>query len=285
MDPFDDLLRSVRADGAIFGKPVLSAPFALRFTEGAALTLCVPLRGSGWLVTADQRQRIEVGEVAIVRGPDPFVFTDDPDRGDEPTDIAGWAAEQPTGDTVLLAGTYQVRRAVPARLLRVLPPLLTVPDGEDCAPLREYLEGQLAGGHPGRQIVLDRLLDWLVCTLRDWFDATAPAWYQALSDPVIGPVLRAMHESPGAPWTLATLATEAGVSRTTLAKRFTDTVGEPPLAYLTDWRMTVAADLLDEPGATVSSVARRVGYADAFGFSSAFKRVRGVSPSAYLRSA
>lgn len=98
---------------------------------------------------------------------------------------------------------------------------------------------------------------------------------------MVGPVLRVMHETPGAPWTLTTSAAVAGVSRTTLAKRF----AEPPLAYLTDWRMTIAADLLAEPGATVSAVARRVGYADAFGFSTAFKRVRGVSPSEYARSA
>ncbi|MFI6778919.1 helix-turn-helix transcriptional regulator [Nocardia sp. NPDC050412] len=102
---------------------------------------------------------------------------------------------------------------------------------------------------------------------------------------MVGPVLRVMHETPGAPWTLTTLAAVAGVSRTTFAKRFAELVGEPPLAYLTDWRMTIAADLLAEPGATVSAVARRVGYADAFGFSTAFKRVRGVSPSEYARSA
>ncbi|MFD0383399.1 AraC family transcriptional regulator [Streptomyces stramineus] len=140
-------------------------------------------------------------------------------------------------------------------------------------------------GRPRPQIVVDRLLDWLlVCTLREWFDhpeAAPPAWYQALGDDVVGPVLRAMHQAPAEPWTLASLAAEADVSRSTLAKRFTDLVGEPPLGYLTDWRMALAADLLTEPGATIAGVARRVGYADAFGFSAAFKRVRGVSPSAH----
>lgn len=286
MDPFDDLLRSVRAVGAVFGKPVLTPPFALRFTDAVALTLVVPLRGAGWVVTEDARKRIEVGEIAIVRGPEPFVFTDDPDGGRDPLDVRCVCADEVVGDTVLLAGRYRVSSEVPGRLLRILPRLVVVPDGQDCAPLRTYLEAQLSGDHPGRQIVLDRLLDWLlVCSLRAWFDAEAPPWYRALSDQVVGPVLRAMHESPGAPWTLASLAAEAGVSRTTLAKRFTELVGDPPLAYLTEWRMTVAADLLTRPGVTVAAVARRVGYADAFGFSAAFKRVRGMSPSAYTRSA
>ncbi|MFI9504342.1 AraC family transcriptional regulator [Nocardia sp. NPDC052566] len=287
MDPFDDLLRSVRAEGALFGRPVLTAPYAVRFTDASALTLVVPLRGAGWLVVDGESHHVGVGEAAIVRGPEPFVFTDDPARQSVVVDVCCAAAGEPTGETVLLAGAYGIDRAVPPRLLRVLPRVLVLPDdGPDCAPLRGYLEAQLAGDHPGRQIVLDRMLDWLlVCTLRTWFDREAPSWYRALTDDVVGPVLQAMHESPGTPWTLASLAARSGVSRTTMAKRFAEVVGEPPLSYLTDWRMTVAADLLARPGATVAAVAKRVGYADAFGFSSAFKRVRGLSPSEYTRSA
>ncbi|NYI96222.1 AraC-like DNA-binding protein [Streptomonospora nanhaiensis] len=133
--------------------------------------------------------------------------------------------------------------------------------------------------------MLDRLLDWLlVCTLRDWFDlpeARPPAWYRALTDEAVGPALRAMHAAPARPWTTAELAAEAGVSRTTFAKRFRELMGEAPAAYLTEWRMDLAADLLADPQVTVAAVARRVGYADPFGFSAAFKRVRGVSPSSY----
>ncbi|GAA3442433.1 cupin [Planomonospora venezuelensis] len=320
MDPFDDLLRGVRADGAVFGRSVLSPPWALRFTDGPSMTLCVPLRGEGWITHPGENGRahaVRLGEVAIVRGPEPFVFADEPGaaaRPHPPLDVRCGAARagSHTGDaggpdgrrgrdgrgepggpgeldgrTVLMAGAYHVRGEAPRRLLRVLPPVLVVADHHDCAPLRDYFETQLAGERPGRQIVLDRLLDWLlVCTLREWFDrpeSVPPAWYRALGDDVAGPVLRAMHEAPDRPWTLTSLAAEAGVSRTTLAKRFTELVGEPPLAYLTEWRMALAADLLAEPATTVTSVARRVGYADAFGFSTAFKRVRGTSPSAYRK--
>ncbi|MFF2850650.1 AraC family transcriptional regulator [Streptomyces sp. NPDC058001] len=270
MDPFDDLLLGVRAEGALFDRSVTAVPDApLRFAEGAALTLCVPLHGGGTLRGGSEERPLRVAETAIVRGPDAFTFS---------------------GNAVLLVGTYHIRREVPRRLLRVLPPLLVVPDGDACDAMRVYLEAQLAEARrPGRQIVLDRLLDWLlVCTLRDWFDqpeAAPPAWYRALADEVAGPALRAIHASPDRPWTLVSLAREAGVSRTTLAKRFAEVVGESPLAYLTQWRMTLAADLLaDAPSTTVATVARRVGYADAFGFSAAFKRVRGVSPSEHRRA-
>jgi AraC-like DNA-binding protein len=85
---------------------------------------------------------------------------------------------------------------------------------------------------------------------------------------------------------VASLAERIGVSRSTLAKRFTDLVGEPPLTYLTRWRMTLAADLLvEQTAATIAEVAGTVGYNDPFGFSAAFKRVRGVNPSDFRRAA
>lgn len=297
MDVFDELLRGVRGKGAVFGHSVLWPPWSLRFTDGAYLTLCVPMRGAGWIVPNSGAPRaVRLGEAAIVRGPEPFVFTDDPStRAGTPVREVNCDTVDPApagefaGPTVLLAGSYDVHAEVPQRLLRVLPPVLVVPDSDDCTPMRDYLEAQITGGRPGRQIVLDRLLDWLlVCTLRDWFEraeADTPTWYRALGDDVAGPALRAMHEDPAHPWTTASLAARAGVSRTTLAKRFTDLVGDGPVAYLTEWRMTLAADLLNRPDLTVAAVAHRVGYADAFGFSAAFKRVQGVSPSAYRRDA
>lgn len=308
MDVFDELLRGVRGRSVVLGHSVLWPPWSVRFTDGTYLTLCVPLRGGGWIVPEDAPPReLRLGEAAIVRGPAPFVFADapgpyaaapardvrcGPGGADVPSgEAAGEGAPEdvPGGATVLMAGAYDVRAEVPQRLLRVLPRVLVVPDDHDCAPMRDYLEAQLAGGRPGRQIVVDRLLDWmLVCTLRDWFErpeAGPPPWYRALGDEVVGAALRALHEDPARAWTTASLAAVAGVSRTTLAKRFTELVGQGPAAYLAEWRMTLAADLLARDGMTVAAVARRVGYADAFGFGEAFKRVRGVSPGAYRREA
>ncbi|MEE1940615.1 AraC family transcriptional regulator [Streptomyces sp. TRM 70361] len=286
MDPFDELLRGVRADGDDLGRTELSPPWERRFDGGAPLTLCAPLRGEGWLSGAaaedGEPRLVRAGDVVVVRGPGPFVLSDRPAPGTEPADR-----------TVLLTGTFHARGVVARRLLGVLPPALVVPGDEECLSLLRTLEAQIAPTcQPGQQVVRDRLLDWLlVCTLRAWFDLPEavtpgpPGWIRALGDEVTGPALRAMHAAPDRSWTLAALAREAGVSRTTLADRFTRLVGEPPLTYLTDWRMALAADLLTESTAvTVASVARRVGYADAFGFSAAFKRFHGASPSEYRRT-
>ncbi|TDB77737.1 AraC family transcriptional regulator [Micromonospora sp. KC721] len=283
MDPIDDLLRGVRAAGADLCRTELSPPWSLRFADEASLTLCAPLRGGGWLSVADNAEPrwLRVGDTAIVRGHGKAVLTDRP----RTTSSVGPST---TARTVLLTGTYHVRSAVSRRLLDVLPPVLVVPDSDDCAVVREFLDTQAAACPPGRQVVRDRLVDWLmVCTLREWFDQPEVAgsgWVRGFDDSVVGPVLRAMHAAPDKPWTLATLAREARVSRTTLVDRFGGLVGEPPLAYLTHWRMSVAADLLTGSTMTVGAVAHEVGYADAFGFSSAFKRIHGLSPTAYRRN-
>src|SRR5690606_8317051 len=86
-------------------------------------------------------------------------------------------------------------------------------------------------------------------------------------------------------WTLASLAAECGASRATLARRFRELVGETPMGYLTSWRLTLAADLLREPGTTIGAVAARVGYGSAFSLSTAFKRHFGVSPREHRRRA
>lgn len=303
MDAFGDLLRGVRADGASFGGSRLTAPWALRFVDGPPLTLVTALQGGGWIVpTGAVPRRLEHADTAIVRGPEPFVFTDDPRhalRADLRRDVrwsggelrgGAWGSATPdtrTGDagTTVVAAAYRTRGEVERRLLASLPPLLVQPDVCEGDATLDLLAAEVAEERPGREVVVDRFLDWLlVCTLRTWFDgpeAAAPGWYRALGDPVVGPALRAFHDDPAHPWSLEELARVAGVARATLVKRFTPLVGEPPMAYVTGWRMSLAADLLAAPGTTLDTIARRIGYADAFSFSAAFKRVRGVSPSAY----
>jgi AraC-like DNA-binding protein len=243
MEPFDELLRGVRADGAGVRRAEVDGAEVL-----AGLTLCAVVSGSLSVVGRTAR----AGDIVVVRGT---------------VAVEGHAS--------VLRGTYDVMGAVARRLAAVLPPALVVEGSDECAAFYS------AVGTDGPGVVADRLLDWMmVCALREWFDREhATGWLAALGDDVVGPVLRAMHEEPARAWTLALLAKEGGVARTTLAGRFARLVGVPPLTYLTEWRMAVAADLLAESSATVGAVARRVGYADAFGFSAAFKRVQGMSPS------
>lgn len=145
----------MRTEGALFGRSEPAPPWTRRFADGASMTLYVPLRGEG---------RLAGRPIRLGRG----------------GDRARAGAVRRDGGHDAAVGAYRVRGEVPGRLLRVLPPVLVVPDEHDCAAMRDCLEFQLAEGRPGRQIVLDRLLDWLlVCTRRDWFDrpeAEPPFW-------------------------------------------------------------------------------------------------------------
>jgi AraC-like DNA-binding protein len=187
-----------------------------------------------------------------------------------------------SGASELLVGTYGLSGEIGGRLLSALPSLLVLPAGSWDSTLLALLGTEIIRDEPGQEAVLDRLLDLLlIAALRTWFarpEAAAPPWYRAYADPVVGHALRLIHNGPERPWTVQSLARAAGVSRAALARRFTQLVGEPPMAFLTEWRLAVAADLLREPDATVGAVARQVGYGSPFALSAAFKRVRGVSP-------
>ena len=189
------------------------------------------------------------------------------------------------GETIMMSAPTSSRARSPARLLRALPPMLVLDHDALGSPLSRCWPTRSSRTRPGQEAVLDRLLDLLlIATLRAWFarpDAEAPGWYRAYADPIVGPALRMLHNDPAAPWTVASSPAPRGVSRAALARRFNDLVGEPPMSFLTGWRIALAADLLLEPGATVGSVAPRVGYGSAFALSTAFKRIRGVSPQQY----
>lgn len=309
MDVFSDLIRGVRANGSLFGTSTLSPPWNLHFVDGAPLTLCTVLSGAGWIVPEDRPpEPLRARDTIVVRGPATFAFVDEVGTRAEPIACGEHCAVPEQGGTrhrrgwndtcggtgadatTLVVGAYPARSEISRPLLEALPTVLRVGGGDTADPVLDHLAAEAAADIPGQQAVLDRLLDWLlVCTLREWFDrpgGDAPAWWAAQRDPVIGDALHLLHAEPAAPWTVAELAERTGVSRSTLAKRFADLVGEPPLTYLTRWRMTLAADLLlERTSATIADVARTVGYSDPFGFSAAFKRVRGTNPSDFRRAA
>lgn len=310
MDALAGLLDGPRARGAFLLRSVLDPPWSLRIADEAPLTLVAVVRGSAWIwFDGEQPTRMGCGDVAIVRGPDPYTVADDPATAPQALILPGQECVKPDGsplqdlavqgvrtwgnaadgETVLLTGTYQLDGEVGGRLLRALPPLVVLRDEECRSPLVPLLAEEIVKDAPGQEAVLDRLLDLLlIAMLREWLarpEAEAPPWYRAYGDPIVGPALRLLHNDPAQPWTVAALADTVGVSRATLARRFAELVGEPPMAFLTDWRITLAADLLREPGATIGSVAQQVGYASPFALSAAFKRVRGISPREHREAA
>ena len=303
MDAVAGLLDGPRARGAFLLRSSMEPPWSLRIEDEAPLTLVAVVRGEAWILPDDGTAvRLDRGDVAVIRGPDPYTVADDPgtlpqaiilpgQRCTTPdgqelklmTDLGvrAWG-NNPDGTTVLLTGTYQLDGEVSQRLLRALPPLLVLREGDWDSPLIPLLADEIVKDEPGQEAVLDRLLDLLlIAVLRAWFarpDAATPAWYRAYGDPVVGRALRLIHHNPAHPWTVAGLASATNVSRASLARRFNDLVGEPPMTFLTGWRIALAADLLREPGATIGAVASQVGYGSPFALSTAFKRLRGISP-------
>ncbi|WP_062648813.1 AraC family transcriptional regulator [Streptomyces sp. NBRC 110468] len=302
-DPLAGLLEGPRARGALMIRACFDPPWAVRVEDRAPLTVMLMVRGEGWVVPDEGADvRLRAGDLAIARGPGPYTCADVPGtppqalilpagqcaypdgrplNGSMDLGVRTWG-DRPDGSTVVLIGTYPMQGEISGRLLDALPPLLSLSSDVWQCPLTPLLMEEIIRDEPGQEVVLDRMLDLLViAALRAWFarpEAAAPAWYQALADPVVGRVLRLVQDDPAHPWTVASLAAKAGVSRAALARRFSDLVGEPPMTYLTGRRLALAAARLRDTQDTIGAIARHVGYGSAFALSSAFKRVYGVSP-------
>ncbi|MET7297918.1 AraC family transcriptional regulator [Embleya sp. NPDC005575] len=303
MDALASLLNGPRAQGAFLLRSMLSPPWSMRIHDEAPLTIVSMVRGHAWIaLDRGEAVRLTAGDVAIVRGPDHYRISDEP--GSQPQIIIhpGQRCSTPDGrdlakemalgvrswgnsadaETIMLTGTYQMAGEVSRSLLEALPALAVIRHSEGDFAVIPLLADEIVKDGPGQDAVLDRLLDLLlIAMLRTWFarsGSDAPGWYRGYRDPVVGHVLGLIYNNPEQPWTVASLAAEAGVSRASLARRFAELIGEPPMTFLTGWRLALAADLLCEPDATVGGVAEKVGYGDAFALSTAFKRVRGMSP-------
>jgi len=294
VDPLTDLLGRARATGSLFAETTLHGRGGVALgAEPAPLALHVVRTGPLWLQTGGRTTRLGPGDVVLVRGGTAVAFCAAPDEPATPLSrlLAGQPPEPgvnrvdvpgPAGPAVLLCGAYALTGSLCDRLLDVLPSVAHVPASP--GPLNgvvEVLYDELDAAAPGQQTALDRVLDLLlVHVLRAHFasGAAVPAWYAALQDPAVSRALRALHGDPAAAWTVERLAKTVGLSRAALARRFTIAVGEPPLTYLTGWRIALAKEALLRDGSTLASVAREVGYASEFALSAAFRRTVGEPP-------
>ena len=140
----------------------------------------------------------------------------------------------------------------------------------------------------GSEAVISRLCDILVIqAIRNWMtdaDATSSPWLRAMGDAQVGPALAALHATPAAPWTVASLASQAAMSRSAFAARFRELLGQPVMGYLTELRMQLAVDLLHRSDRTVAEVAEAVGYESDASFGRVFKRHLGTSPRQVRRA-
>ncbi|MFF3014880.1 AraC family transcriptional regulator [Streptomyces sp. NPDC057939] len=271
----------------------------------------VVLRGSCWLLPPNAEPvRLGTGDVVFLPHGSGHTLADSPeglltapacapddrepyaDRASDGVDRTGGGGQV----TVVLCGAYRLDPSRTHPLLLTLPDLIHLPARPDRHPeLRaavELLATELRNPRLGTDAAVPALLDALLLyILRIWFAdqsargaITGAGWAAALNDPPVTAALHAIHRDPAAPWTVAGLAAEAGLSRAPFARRFATLVGQPPVGYLTWWRMTTAARLLRASDVPLRSLAAQVGYTSEFAFAHAFKRAHGTAPGAYRRT-
>ncbi|MGW6271796.1 AraC family transcriptional regulator [Streptomyces sp. NPDC055060] len=307
MDILTEALASMRTGHPASVRTNGRAPWGLRLPPVAGAGFHVVLYGTCWLVPLpDASAHLEpiplnAGDVVFLRDGRGHILADQPTTPADELKAAQFHGSSPIGsvtlggegaETSLLCGNYHLDQGRPHPLVRQLPEVIHLPTRHGRHPelsaAVQLLGAELENPRIGSDGIVPTLIDSLLLyILRAWLDdqpsATAQGWAAALSDSAVAPALTAMHDDPAASWTVESLAVRAGLSRAAFARRFAALVGEPPMSYLTRWRMTTAARMLRESDAPLTTVAVRTGYGSEFAFAKAFKREYGLAPGGYRR--
>ncbi|ROO86019.1 AraC-like DNA-binding protein [Actinocorallia herbida] len=302
MDVLSDVITVMRTGAPSSARVERHAPWGERFRHGPGTAgFEIVLAGSCWLIPregdpialgpGDALLLPHGGEYGMADAP--TAFADLPLVG-EGESVPERPAATRSPSAVLLCGSYELAADRGHPLLDDLPGIVRLParpGHRSCLHAAvDLLGAELRDPGPGSDAVVPSLLDTLlVYILRTWL-AEQPVcretsgWAAALADPAVGAALNAVHADPAHPWTVAEMATRAGLSRAAFARRFTALAGRPPLAYLTWWRLTTAARLLRESDAPLAAIAAHVGYTSEYAFANAFKRTFTTAPGRYRRA-
>jgi AraC-like DNA-binding protein len=309
MDPLSDLLRVVRLDGAYFYPVEATAPWSVtspparelspRILPGAEHLISYHIltagRCFGGLVDEEPVELLPGDAIVFPHG-DPHVMASGPDPG-RGADVRTMAPARYPSLVVLgdggpstasfVCGYLGCDRGPFNPLLTALPRRMHIRGLSNAwfdAFTRQLTE-ESRRGCAGADGVLTRLAEVMFLeVLRRHLEELPPGqtgWLAGLRDEVVGRVLALIHARPSHAWTLAELAHEAASSRTNVARRFTELVGQPPMQYLAGWRMQVAANLLAASCTKVAAVGSEVGYDSEAAFSRAFKKATGLAPGAW----
>ncbi|WP_380284679.1 AraC family transcriptional regulator [Kitasatospora purpeofusca] len=306
MDILTEALSSMRTGQPASVRTEGRAPWGLRLPPVAGAGFHVVLYGTCWLVPLEEEGApiaLSPGDVVFLRDGRGHILADQPGTPAVPEQPSHFRPSLPIGTvsiggdgprTSLLCGNYHLDQARPHPLVRQLPEIVHLQTRHGRHPelsaAVQLLGAELENPRIGSAGIVPALIDSLLLyILRAWFEeqppATAAGWAAALGDSAVAPALTAIHGAPSAGWTVESLAARAGLSRAAFARRFTTLVGEPPMAYLTRWRMTTAARLLRESEAPLTTVAAQTGYGSEYAFAKAFKREFGLPPGGYRRDA
>lgn len=305
MDTLTEVLRDLRLESSFYARSELKAPWGLSFSAQDGPSFHMIVAGRCWLRLDAERIPLEAGDLVLLPHGHDHQLADPPEGAATP--LAALPSERVGQNAALLCygGDGQaallvcggVRFAGPfAQLLVDYLPSVLLLRREQEHEMPTWLHATLAmldtealSLRPGSAAVMTRLADILVLqTIRAWLEREESrrlGWPGGLSDPDVGSVLAIIHRRAEEPWTVASLAREAHLSRSAFSERFTQLVGMPPMKYLTRWRMCLAQSWLREERLRTSEVAHRLGYSSEAAFSRAFKRHLAVPPGAIRRSA
>ena len=302
MDVVGDAIAAMRSGSPASARADVRAPWGLRFEPPSGIGFHVILRGTAWYVPPAGQPPVPLaaGDVVFVTHTQPYGLANDP-----ATELTHAPAElltdgpfrQPFGDgggaqTTMLCGSYYLDQSRPHPLIASLPEVIHLASSvgmmSSVRAVVELLGAELDERRPGASAAVPALLELLLLYIvREHYNREAAerphGWAGALADEGVARALNAIHDDPAKSWTVAELADQARLARATFARRFNTLVGEPPLAYLTWWRMTIAARMLRTNTDALSTVAAHVGYSSEFAFSKAFKRHFDESPGSYRR--
>lgn len=301
MDPLSEVLSLLKPHSYITAGFDAGGAWALTLDDLAGRIKCYAvIKGTCWLTMPgiDAPVQLQAGDCFVLPSGRPVCIGSDlsvePKRASEVLD-ANRSGEVVTynggGDVFLVGSRFEVNGRHAEILLETLPPLMQVGTSGDRARLRwsiEHMMEELREARPGSSLVAQQLAHMmLVQALRLYLSERSHndvGWFAALADPQLSEVLRMIHADPAFPWTVQELAARAGMSRSIFAERFHKRVGETPIAYLTRWRMMLAGEKLCHGRDTLAQIAESLGYESEHAFSTAFKRVMGISPRRYARA-
>lgn len=301
MDPLSQILSLLKPRSYITAGFDAGGDWALRLDDLAGRIKCYAvLRGRCWLSLEDDSAPVQVmaGDCFVLPSGRPVLIASDPTLA--PTLASQALAPDRDGETVtyngggdvLLAGSrFEVSGRHADVLLRTLPPVIHLSAAQEQAALRGSLDlmmQELRDLKPGASLIAQHLAHIMLAqTLRLYLTQQSGhtfGLFAGLADPQVGSAIAALHADPARSWTLERLAAHICVSRTVLARRFREKTGETPIAYLTRWRMMLAAERLATSSDTLARIARAVGYNSENAFNTAFTRVMGVSPRRYAKA-
>ncbi|TPW28464.1 AraC family transcriptional regulator [Martelella alba] len=294
MDPLSDVLSLLQVKSYMFGGFEVGGPWSVSYGEHKGIKCYGITSGACFLAVegAGAPVRLVEGDLFILPRGLPFRLATDLDL--EPVDFREFLQRPADGGVVMIngggdfgmiGGHFAITGGSAGMLIDVLPPIVHINRQDDREAFLwsiARMRHELAEPRPGSYLMGEHMAHMLLLqALRAYLEGNEhrdAGWLSALTDPQIGAAISAIHAEPSRRWTLAGLAQQAGMSRSSFAERFRRLVGSTPMDYLTRWRMLLAADRLKSAKEPVGRIALSLGYESEAAFSTAFKRVMGTSP-------